>query len=86
MKLAKTKAFVKKYKKLPKNVQKKTDKQLFILLKDFRHPSLHVKKLQGYDDVWEGRIDRFYRFAFTIEANAIILLRVGPHDTGLGKK
>lgn len=86
MKLAKTKAFVKNYHKLPKNIQKKTDKQLIFLSKNLRHSSIRAKKLEGFSDTWEGRVDRSYRFVFTIETSTITLLRVGPHDEGLGKK
>lgn len=86
MKIAKTKRFAKRYQKLPKTIQKKADKQILLLSQNIRHPSLRAKKLEGYADVWEGRVDRSYRFIFTIEKDTIILMRVGPHDEGLGKK
>lgn len=86
MKIAKTKNFTKRYKKLPLHIQKKTDKQLLLLSQNLRHPSIQAKKIEGFSDVWEGRVDRFYRFAFTIEADTIILIRIGPHYEGLGKK
>jgi len=81
-----TKKFIKTYRKLSPPIRKKVDKQISLLTKNLRHPSIRTKKLQGYDDVWEGRVDRSYRFVFSIETNTIILLRVGPHDEGLGKK
>ena len=86
MKIAKTENFIKRYKKLPLNIQKKTDKQILLLSQNLRHPSLRSKKLEGFSDVWEGRVDRHYRFVFIIESDTIILLRVGVHDEGLGKK
>lgn len=86
MKIAKTENFAKGYKKLPLNIQKKTDKQLTLLSQNLRHPSIRAKKLEGFVDVWEGRVDRHYRFAFVIDVDVITLLRVGPHDEGLGKK
>lgn len=86
MQIAKTDNFSKQYQKLSLKIQKKTDKQLNYLMKDIRHPSLRSKKIAGFEDVWEGRVDRFYRFAFHIEGDIIILLRVGPHEEGLGKK
>lgn len=86
MKIAKTKNFTKRYKKLPLNIQKKTDKQLLLLSQNLRHQSIRAKKIEGFPDVWEGRVDRAYRFAFTIETDTIIILRIGPHDEGLGKK
>lgn len=86
MKIAKAENFTKRYKKLPKKIQKKTDKQLVLLSQDFRHPSIRAKKVGGISDVWEGRVDRSYRFTFTIQEDTIIVFRVGPHDEGLGKK
>lgn len=81
-----SKKFIKTYGRLPLSIQRKVDKQIKLLLSDLRHPSIRVKKLEGFSDVWEGRVDRAYRFVFAIEADTIILLRVGPHDEGLGKK
>lgn len=86
MKLAKTQNFTKKYLKLPKNIQRKTDKQLIFLSQNLHHPSVRAKKIAGFNDVWEGRVDRFYRFVFIIEKDTIILTRIGPHDEALGKK
>lgn len=44
---------------------------------------MKAKKIQGKEDIWEGRVDRFYRFTFTIEADVIILRSIGPHDEAL---
>ncbi|MGI8419723.1 MAG: hypothetical protein ACR2LN_03700 [Candidatus Levyibacteriota bacterium] len=35
---------------------------------------------------FEARIDYHYRFTFSISAEEIIILSIGPHDEGLGKK
>lgn len=86
MKIAKTESFVKGYQKLPKSIQNKADKQFILLCNNLRHPSIRAKKLEGYLDMWEGRINRSYRFIFQIENDIIILVRIGPHDEGLGKK
>lgn len=86
MQIAKTDNFSKQYQKLSLKIQKKIDKQLGFLMQDIRHPSLRSKKMAGFENVWEGRIDRFYRFVFHIEGDIIIVSRVGPHDEGLGKK
>lgn len=60
-------------------------KQLLLLIKDFQHPSLHLKKMSG-ENRYEARIDYHYRFTFIVEEQTIIILSVGPHDEGLGKK
>jgi mRNA interferase RelE/StbE len=86
MKIAFSKPAEKSYKKLPKKIQIKTDKQLKFLLINKRHPSLRVKKLKGHDDLLEARIDYHYRFVFQEEKDKILIMFMGPHDEGLGKK
>ena len=86
MEISRSDKFKKDYQKLPKNIQKRVEKQLFFLLKDLRYPSLRVKKLRGTTDVWEARVTKFYRFLFGITNNTILLISIGPHDEGLGKK
>lgn len=77
--------FRKQYKRIPKTQQKKFDKQLAFLLANPRHPSLQVKRMGGLKRR-EARIDYHYRFSFTIEKNELLLLSIGPHDEGLGKR
>lgn len=78
--------FKTEYKKLPLVIKKKFEKQLRFLQSNLRHPSLRAKKVSGLRDIWEARIDRSYRFSFTIDGNALRLIIIGPHDEGLGKK
>ena len=80
MRLAYTEPFKRSYKKLPKFIQKKTDRILMFLGTDLRHPSIRAKKIQGADDIWEGRIDKFHRFTFEIQGGEIILRSIGQHD------
>lgn len=80
-----TPKFKRQYKKLPKSIQNKFTKQLQYLVENFRHPSLRARKKAGVEH-FEARIDRHYRFTFSIEGNGITLLTIGPHDEGLGKK
>lgn len=77
--------FQKQYKKLPRNLQGKIDKQLKLLLIDFRHPSLKASKKSGSDE-YEARVDYHYRFTYRVNGEEIYLLVVGHHDEGLGKK
>ena len=89
MEIIRSIAFSKKaektYKKLPKAIKIKADKQLILLIKNFKHPSLHAKKLQG-TIMYEARIDYHYRLIYTIEKIGIRIHALGPHDEGLGKK
>ena len=85
MKIFTTKKFKKSYDKLPQKLKTKTKKSLELLKKDFFYPSLHTKKMEGVN-LWEGRIDRSYRFTFKKAEDTIILRTIGQHDDGLGKK
>ena len=49
-------------------------------MRDIAHPSLRVKRVRKYQDVFEGSINMDYRFLFQITTDAYILLRIGRHD------
>lgn len=70
---------------LPKQIQKKAQKQFKFLLIDYRHPSLRARKMGGRDS-FEARIDLRYRFTFQVKGDEIYILTAGPHDVGLGKR
>ena len=69
----------KQFKKLPLDLQKKARKQFAYLLEDLRHPSLDVKKYQGIEDVWQGRIDKGYRFYFHIINPHYVIISIINH-------
>lgn len=74
------------FQSLPASLQKRTQKKLLLLEANMFHPSLRVKKMQGSTDYWEGSISMQYRFVFKKQEDVLTILRIGPHDTGLGKK
>ena len=80
MKIKAYNRFKKSYRKLPKDIQKKVDRQIVILSKDLSHPSLHTKKIRGSGGIWEARIDIYYRTTFEILDDTIFLRVVGNHD------
>jgi len=80
MKLIRTNHFKRDYRKLPPRIQEQTDNKLRYLVGDIRHPSLRVKRVRRYRDVFEGSITKHYRFLFKITSEGYILLRVGRHD------
>lgn len=75
-----TRSFERDYRELPKALQKAVDRKLLLLLENFNHPSLKVKKVRGYKNIWECRISRSFRFTFNIIERAYFIRRVGPHD------
>jgi len=72
-------------KKLPADIQKKTQKAFYLLADDSHHPSLYTRKMVG-SNRFEGRIDIHYRFTYLVQNETIYVLSVGQHDAGLGKK
>ena len=73
MTLRYSKHFLRQYAAAPLAVQKAFDKQSRLLLANFRHPSLRAKK---YD---EARVNREWRFYFTIEGDQHHLHEIKRH-------
>ena len=71
-----TEEFTKRYRNLPKAIQKKVDKQLRFLAGNPKHPSLRMHKM---NDEWEFYVDIYYRCILRWEGNECILLTVGGH-------
>jgi len=78
-KVTRTKSFLKDYKALPKNIQKRVKKSLMLFASDITHPSLRIKKTKSREDIWEGTITTQYRFTFQIVGDSYLLRRVGKH-------
>lgn len=75
-----TDKFKRNYKRLPTPISKKFQKQLTLLFSNIKHPSLRIKKMAGRENVWEERVDRFWRFTFQKDKENIVLRTIGPHD------
>ena len=80
MRLLFTDSFIRGYEKLPPAIQKRIDEKLNLLLSSPRHPSLRIKKMKGFEGIWEGRISRGYRFTFQVEGDVYILRKVSTHE------
>ncbi|MBI4454845.1 MAG: hypothetical protein HY644_02990 [Acidobacteria bacterium] len=72
--------FLRDYAGLPAEIQRRTDKQLRLLLDNPRHRSLRIRKMEGFQNVWEARVAKNYRFTFQIIDDAFVLMRIGTHD------
>ena len=75
-----TKSFKKDYKKLSQEIKKQLDKQLLLFLENIDHSSLRIKKMKGHLIIWEGRINKNYRFTFEVKKNLYIIRRAGNHS------
>ena len=87
MKFRKSKRFQRSFDQLPAGIREKARKAFTQFKQQPRppfYPSLVIKKIQGSINIWEGRIDSFYRFTFEIlieNGETIYCFRnIGPHD------
>ena len=78
-----TKRFADTYRALPESLQNKTDKALRFLAEDPAHPSLHLKKIQGVQGIWEARVDRSCRMTLEVHSSHYLLRNIGKHDETL---
>ena len=83
MNFIETARFRKAYQILPQDVKERVKKTLLNMDNDIRYPSLHAKKIQGAENIWEARIDLDYRITFQIINDSIILRNVGHHNPTL---
>jgi len=63
----------------PTNVRRAFFKQIRFLAGNLHHPSLHAKKYDEAQDLWQARVNKDWRFYFIIKANTYIVLDVIPH-------
>jgi plasmid maintenance system killer protein len=63
----------------PLAVRKAFYKQLAFLEQDLRHPSLRAKKYDESKDRWQARVNKDWRFYFTIEGDTYHIQDVIPH-------
>lgn len=79
MKIRRTEFFLKDYRSLSLEIQKRVDKQIVLLVTNLKHPSLKMKKLKGTDK-FEIRITKGYRMTLRYDGHLLELRRVGTHD------
>lgn len=65
---------------LPSQIKERARSRLAVFCENPRHPSLRTKKMQGWQEVWEGRVTRDYRFTFSRADDTYTLRRIGTHD------
>ena len=63
----------------PENVRRAFAKQLRFLLANLQHPSLHAKKYDEAKDLWQARVNKSWRFYFTIVDDTYRIEKVIPH-------
>jgi len=63
----------------PPQVQKAFFKQVKLLERDLRHPSLRAKKYDAALDLWQARVNRDWRFYFNIVGDTCVIRDIIPH-------
>jgi mRNA interferase RelE/StbE len=79
MELFYTERFLKSLADTPEQVRKAFYKQAEFLVQNLRHPSLRAKKYDEANDVWQARVNRDWRFYFTIQEDTYYLIDIIPH-------
>ena len=74
-----SKQFLRQYAAAPAEVRKAFDKQIKLLLENLNHPSLRAKKYDETVDLWQARVNRSWRFYFTIERGEYHLHAIKAH-------
>ena len=80
MQVLRTERFKKDFKRLPSDIQERIGNALERFVDNPRHPSLHVKKMEGAPDIWELRVSDNYRITFQFVQEGALLRRVGTHN------
>jgi len=74
-----TERFLESYKDAPPAVQKAVTKQLRFLEANLKHPSLHAKKYDESQDLWQARITRDWRLYFFIDGDIYRIYDMEQH-------
>jgi hypothetical protein len=79
MKVRYSQRFLQQYSDAPAPVRKAFDKQSGLLLINIAHPSLRAKKYDESTSLWQTRVNRSWRFYFTIEGEEYHLHDLKTH-------
>jgi hypothetical protein len=63
----------------PVSVRRAFEKQLRFLVDNLLHPSLHAKKYDEANDLWQARVNKDWRFYFTIVNDTYRIEKIIPH-------
>lgn len=63
----------------PAGVQRAFYKQIRFLAENLQYPSLHAKKYDEAQNLWQARVNRDWRFYFTIAGDTYCIEDVMPH-------
>ena len=79
MKIQFTDNAIKEYLLLDSKISKQADKQFDFLVSDYRHKSLNIKKYNKKLEIWQGRINKSWRFYFHIVNDVYYIFKIKNH-------
>ena len=79
MNLRYTKHFYRSFSRLSEETKNKFRKQEKFLLIEIRYPSLHAKKFDETQGIWQARVDDDFRFYFQIVGDIYLILDIRRH-------
>jgi mRNA-degrading endonuclease RelE of RelBE toxin-antitoxin system len=79
MKRQLTPTALRSYRAAPPAVRKAFEKQARLLVENLQHPSLYAKKYSEAEDIWQARVNRQWRFYFSIAGDTYIIRDIMPH-------
>jgi len=79
MRIDYTERFRRSYADAPLEIRQALDRRIALLTNNLRHPSLRAKKYDEARGIWQARVNKDWRFYFTIEGDTYYLIEVMPH-------
>ncbi len=75
-----TKGYLKRLRRLPSHVQRRSLKTLDLLDADERYPSLHFKEVSAADGAWSVRVSQDYRMVGYRDGDSVTWFWIGTHS------
>ena len=69
----------KQYENLDKKLKKQAQKQFDFLIQNPRYNSLNIKKYNDEIELWQGRINKNWRFYFHIVGGVYYIIKIIKH-------
>ena len=79
MKVVLSEQVIESFRDAPPGVQRAFAKQLKFLVGNLLHTSLHSKKYDESKDIWQARVNRGWRFYFTIVDDTYRIEKIVRH-------
>ena len=79
MRVVRSNTFKQRFRKVPQEIQRRTEKTLRLLIANLQHPSLRAKIIDETNRIWQVRVTRSWRMYFRITGDTYELLTLKKH-------